>query len=103
MEIMHQIAVRNGLTVLFHEKPFKGINGSGKHNNWGLNTDDNSNMFKAGKTKEEQTRFIVFVSALMYAIQKHGDVLRIGVSSSGKFSINFFNSGNDHRLGGITI
>jgi len=89
MEVMHKIAVKNGLAVIFHDKPFKGLNGSGKHNNWGLNTEDGSNLFKPGKTKYEQERFMTFLAALIYAVYVHGDVLRIGVATPG----------NDHRLG----
>lgn len=57
-------------------QPFAGINGSGKHNNWGLNLDDGSNLFVAGKTKAEQRRFVTFVAALLAAVKKHGDLLR---------------------------
>jgi glutamine synthetase len=98
MEVMHKIAVKNGLAVIFHSKPFKGLNGSGKHNNWGffklilgLNTEDGSNLFKPGKSKYEQDRFMTFLAALVYAVYIHGDVLRVGTA----------NASNDHRLGGI--
>lgn len=89
MEIMDDIAAEHGLKCLFHEKPFAGVNGTGKHNNWGLNTDTGKNLFAPGKTEETQTDFVASVAALAYAIRNHGDVLRAGVSCTG----------NDHRLG----
>jgi glutamine synthetase len=89
MEVMDTIATRHGLKVLFHEKPFAGINGSGKHNNWGLNTNSGKNLFNPGKTEETQSDFMAFTAALMYAINNHGDVIRAGVACAG----------NDHRLG----
>jgi glutamine synthetase len=89
MEVLSDLAFDNDLAVLFHEKPFAGINGSGKHNNWGLNTDNAENLFVPGHEKHEQRRFIAFVAALLRATHKHGDLLRIGVSTAG----------NDHRLG----
>jgi glutamine synthetase len=89
MEVLRDLAFDNDLAVLFHEKPFAGINGSGKHNNWGLNTDKGDNLFVPGRETHEQRRFIAFVAALLRATHKHGDLLRIGVSTAG----------NDHRLG----
>jgi len=89
MEIMSEVAASHGLTVLFHEKPFAGVNGNGKHCNWGLNTDSGKNLFKPGKTAESQSDFIASLAALAYALNNHGDVLRCGVASAG----------NDHRLG----
>jgi glutamine synthetase len=90
MDIMRDTAFEHGLTVLFHEKPFKGINGSGKHNNWGLNTSDTgSNLYVAGKTEADQRRFVTFTTALLGAIKRHGDLFRACVSTSG----------NDFRLG----
>jgi glutamine synthetase len=89
MEVLQEVSHRHGLTVLFHEKPFKGLNGSGKHNNWGLNTSDGTNLFVPGDTKGEQIRFITFVAALTRTLDLHGDVIRIGVA----------HAGNDHRLG----
>lgn len=89
MEVMDTVATRHGLKVLFHEKPFAGINGSGKHNNWGLNTDTGKNLFNPGKTEESQTDFMAFTAGLMYAINNHADVIRAGVACAG----------NDHRLG----
>ena len=89
MELMDTIAARYGLKVLQHEKPFAGVNGSGKHCNWGLNTDTGKNLFKPGKTETSQGDFFTFTAALAYAIKNHGDVLRCGVTGAG----------NDHRLG----
>ncbi len=89
MEVLRDVAFDHGFTVLFHEKPFAGINGNGKHNNWGLNTDKGANLFVSGDKKHENRRFIAFVAALMRTVNKHGDLLRCGVSTSG----------NDHRLG----
>jgi len=89
MEILEEVAFRHGLAVLYHEKPFANVNGTGKHNNWGLNTDTGHNLFVPGSTKAEQTRFVAFTAALMRALNKHGDLLRIGVATSG----------NDFRLG----
>lgn len=89
MDVMKDVAFEHDLAVLFHEKPFAGINGSGKHNNWGLNLDTGDNLFVAGGSKAEQRRFVTFVTALLATVKKHGDLLRIGVSTSG----------NDFRLG----
>lgn len=89
MEILNEVAARHGLYCLMHEKPFAGVNGSGKHNNWGLNTDNGDNLFVPGKTPEEQERFIAMVAALARCLNVHGDVIRAGVACSG----------NDHRLG----
>ncbi len=89
MEVLRDLAFDNDLAVLFHEKPFAGINGSGKHNNWGLNTDNGDNLFVPGNDRRENRRFITFVAALLRATHKHGDLLRCGVSTAG----------NDHRLG----
>ncbi len=89
MEVLHDLAFDHEFAVLFHEKPFAGINGNGKHNNWGLNTDTGANLFVPGKTEHENRRFIAFVAALLRGVNKHGDLLRCGVSTAG----------NDHRLG----
>ena len=80
---------RLGLVILWHEKPFADVNGSGKHANWGLNTDTGTNLFVPGKTQQSQERFITFVAALSAAVYRHGDLLRIGTATAG----------NDHRLG----
>jgi glutamine synthetase len=89
MEVMEDIAVRHNLAILFHEKPFGGVNGSGKHNNWGLNTDSGRNLFVPGKTEQDQASFIALVACLARALHIHGDVVRVGVATAG----------NDHRLG----
>ena len=89
MDVLRDLAFDHGFTVLFHEKPFAGINGTGKHNNWGLNTDTGVNLFVPGDTEEENRRFVAFVAALLRGVNIHGDLLRCGVSTAG----------NDHRLG----
>ncbi len=89
MDVLRDLAFDHGFTILFHEKPFAGINGTGKHNNWGLNTDTGANLFVPGETAEENRRFIAFVAALLRGVNRHGDLLRCGVSTAG----------NDHRLG----
>ena len=89
MDVLRDLAFDHGFAVLFHEKPFAGINGNGKHNNWGLNTDAGANLFVPGDTEYENRRFVAFVAALLRGVNKHGDLLRCGVSTAG----------NDHRLG----
>ena len=89
MDVLRDLAFDHDFAVLFHEKPFAGINGTGKHNNWGLNTDTGVNLFVPGETEEENRRFIAFVAALLRGVNIHGDLLRCGVSTAG----------NDHRLG----
>ena len=89
MDVLRDLAFDHGFAILFHEKPFAGINGSGKHNNWGLNTDTGANLFVPGETESENRRFTAFVAALLRGVNKHGDLLRCGVSTAG----------NDHRLG----
>ncbi len=89
MDVLRDLAFEHDFAVLFHEKPFAGINGNGKHNNWGLNTDTGHNLFVPGDNPTENRRFIAFVAALLRAVSVHGDLLRCGVSTSG----------NDHRLG----
>ncbi|MYE04204.1 MAG: glutamine synthetase type III [Bacteroidetes bacterium SB0662_bin_6] len=89
MDVLRDLAFEHELVALFHEKPFAGINGNGKHNNWGLNTDTGANLFVPGETERENRRFIAFVAALLRSVKQHGDLLRCGVSTSG----------NDHRLG----
>lgn len=89
MEILEETAARHGLYCLMHEKPFANVNGSGKHNNWGLNTDVGDNLFVPGKTKEAQERFISMVAVLARCLNVHGDLVRTGAACSG----------NDHRLG----
>ena len=90
MEVMKKVAKRHGLTCLLHEKPFAYINGSGKHNNWGLNTDTGINLLTPGKTPEENLRFLTFICAVVKAVDEYQDLLRFSVSSAG----------NDNRLGG---
>ncbi len=90
MELMKKIAHRHGLECLLHEKPFEGINGSGKHDNWGLSTDDGINLFKAGKTPSQNVQFLIFLAAVIKAVDEHQDLLRISASGAT----------NDNRLGG---
>ena len=88
MELMKKIASRHGLVCLLHEKPFEGINGSGKHNNWSIAT-DSENLLDPGKTPASNLRFLVFLTAVVEAVDNYQDLLRITVASAG----------NDHRLG----
>ncbi len=90
METMKRVARRHGLVCLLHEKPFDGINGSGKHNNWALSTDGGENLLKPGKNPQHNTRFMLFLSAVIEAVNLHGDILRASAA----------NVGNDRRLGG---
>ena len=90
MEIMKKVAERHGLVCLLHEKPFEGLNGSGKHNNWSVNTAEGVNLFKPGDKPYENTTFLLFLTAVIAAVDKYQDLLRITVSSAA----------NDHRLGG---
>ena len=90
MEIMKKVALKHGLVCLLHEKPFQGVNGSGKHNNWSLCTDDGQVLLKPGKHPHENTQFLVFLCAVMKAVDEYQDMLRLSVASAG----------NDHRLGG---
>ena len=89
METMQKVALRHDLVCLLHEKPYAGINGSGKHNNWSLSTDDGVNLLEPGQTPSENVQFLVFMSALVKAVDIHADILR-GTCAS---------AGNDHRLG----
>ena len=89
MEMMKKVADRHGLACLLHEKPFEGINGSGKHNNWSMSTDTGVNLLDPGKTPAENTQFLVFLVAVIKAVDDYADLLRISVASAG----------NDHRLG----
>ena len=90
MEVMKKVAKRNGLTCLLHEKPFAFINGSGKHNNWGLNTDTGINLLNPGKTREDNARFLTFVCAVIKAVDDYQELLRYSVACAS----------NDNRLGG---
>ncbi|MCH1941373.1 glutamine synthetase III [Holdemania massiliensis] len=89
MDVLRKTADKHGFACLLHEKPFAGINGSGKHNNWSLVTDDRQNLFEPGDKPAENIRFLVFVCAFIKAVDQHAELLRM--SSSG--------AGNDHRLG----
>ena len=90
MELMKRIARKHGMVCLLHEKPFKGVNGSGKHNNWSLSTNTGENLLKPGKKPEENTQFLLFLSAVIKAVDEYQDLLRLSVATAG----------NDHRLGG---
>ncbi|WP_273443559.1 glutamine synthetase III [Treponema berlinense] len=89
MEIMKKVARRHGLICLLHEKPFEGVNGSGKHNNWSIATDSGENLFSPGTTPMENAQFLLFLTAVIKAVDDHQDLLRAIVASAG----------NDHRLG----
>ncbi len=89
MEIMQKVAKKHGMTCILHEKPFAGVNGSGKHVNWSLSTNFGYNLFDPGKSPEENAQFLLILSAVIAAVDKHQDLLRISVASAG----------NDHRLG----
>ena len=89
MELMKSIAGRHGLVCLLHEKPFAGVNGSGKHNNWSLSTDEGTNLLEPGDKPEKNTQFLLFLVAVITAVDEYQDMLRMTVSSAG----------NDHRLG----
>ena len=90
MELMKRIAMKHGMVCLLHEKPFKGVNGSGKHNNWSLSTNTGKNLLKPGKKPEENTLFLLFLAAVIKAVDENQDLLRLSVATAG----------NDHRLGG---
>jgi glutamine synthetase len=89
MDVMRRVAERHGLACLLHEKPFAGINGSGKHNNWSMATDAGENLLDPGSSPEERRRFLAVLAAVLVAVHKHAAVLRVTVASAG----------NDHRLG----
>lgn len=89
MEIMKKVARQHGLVCLLHEKPFRGVNGSGKHDNWSLCTDTGVNLLEPGKTPYENAQFLLFLCAVIKAVDEYQDLLRISVASAG----------NDHRLG----
>ncbi len=89
METMKTIARKHGMSCLLHEKPFADVNGSGKHNNWSLSTNTGENLLKPGKKPEENTQFLLFLAAVIKAVDEHQDLLRISVATAG----------NDHRLG----
>ncbi|MGM9662254.1 MAG: glutamine synthetase III [Oscillospiraceae bacterium] len=89
MEIMQKVAARHGLVCLLHEKPFAGVNGSGKHNNWSIATDTGVNLLSPGETPYENAQFLLFLCAVIQAVDDYQDLLRISVATAG----------NDHRLG----
>ncbi|MBQ9468858.1 MAG: glutamine synthetase III [Clostridia bacterium] len=89
MEIMQKVAARHGLVCLLHEKPFAGVNGSGKHNNWSISTNEGQNLLSPGETPYENAQFLLFLCAVIRAVDDYQDLLRISVASAG----------NDHRLG----
>jgi glutamine synthetase len=89
MELMQKIALRHNLVCLLHEKPFAGVNGSGKHNNWSMSTNDGQNLLEPGSTPHENIQFLVFLCAVIKAVDDYQDLLRLAVASAG----------NDHRLG----
>ena len=90
MELMKKVALRHDMVCLLHEKPFAGVNGSGKHNNWSLSTDTGINLLEPGDTPRANARFLLFLSAVIKAVDEYQDLLRVSVASAG----------NDHRLGG---
>ena len=89
MEFMKRVALRHGLVCLLHEKPFDGVNGSGKHNNWSLATEEGKNLLDPGKEPYKNLRFLTFLAAILKAVDEYQDLLRVSVASAG----------NDHRLG----
>ena len=90
MELMQRVARRHGMVCLLHEKPFAGVNGSGKHNNWSITTNTGVNLFEPGETPAENAQFLLFLCAVIQAVDDYQDLMRICVASAG----------NDHRLGG---
>lgn len=89
MEVMKKVAERHGLVCLLHEKPFAGVNGSGKHNNWSLSTNTGENLLDPGKEPAKNTQFLLFLAAIIKGVDEYQDLLRVSVASAG----------NDHRLG----
>ncbi|EKQ50898.1 MULTISPECIES: glutamine synthetase III [unclassified Clostridium] len=89
MELMKKVAEKHGLYCLLHEKPFAGVNGSGKHNNWSMGTDDGMNLLEPGKSPHENQQFLLFLCAVIKAVDEYPDLLRVSAA----------NAGNDHRLG----
>lgn len=89
MDTMKKVALRHGLVCLLHEKPFAGINGSGKHNNWSMGTDDGMNLLEPGNTPHDNQQFLLFLCAVIKAVDEYADLLRMSAA----------NPGNDHRLG----
>ncbi|HVJ48266.1 glutamine synthetase III [Desulfitobacterium sp.] len=89
METLQRVATRHDLVCLLHEKPFAGVNGSGKHNNWSMSTDDGVNLLEPGRTPHQNAQFLTFLCSVIKAVDEHADLLRLSAS----------NTGNDHRLG----
>ena len=89
MEVMQRVARKHGMVCLLHEKPFAGVNGSGKHNNWSIATDTGMNLLSPGETPHENTQFLLFLVAIIKAVDDYQDLLRLSVATAG----------NDHRLG----
>ena len=89
MEIMKKVAARHGMVCLLHEKPFEGVNGSGKHNNWSISTDSGQNLLSPGETPYENAQFLLFLCAVIKAVDDYQDLLRLSVATAS----------NDHRLG----
>ena len=89
MEFMKRVALRHGLVCLLHEKPFAGVNGSGKHNNWSIATTEGDNLLNPGKEPHKNTRFLLFLAAIIKAVDEYAEILRMSIASAG----------NDHRLG----
>ena len=89
MQILQNVARRYGLVCLLHEKPFAGVNGSGKHNNWSMGTDTGENLLEPGDTPHENLQFLFFCAAVLQAVDSHQELLRASVA----------NAGQDHRLG----
>src|SRR5215210_122998 len=89
MQVMQNVARRYGLVCLLHEKPFAGVNGSGKHNNWSMGTDTGMNLLEPGETPHENLSFLFFCTAVVAAVNKHQGLLRASIAGSGQ----------DHRLG----
>ena len=89
MELMQKIAKKHGMVCLLHEKPFAGVNGSGKHNNWSMTTNTGVNLLNPGETPYENAQFLLFLAAVIKAVDEYQDLLRVSVASAG----------NDHRLG----
>ena len=89
MQTLKRVANQQGLVCLLHEKPFAGVNGSGKHNNWSLTTDDGKNLLDPGRRPHENRQFLLFLACILKAVDTHADLLRESAA----------NVGNDHRLG----
>ncbi|WP_238906944.1 glutamine synthetase III [Clostridium sp. YIM B02506] len=89
MELMKKVAGKHGLVCLLHEKPFAGVNGSGKHNNWSMGTDDGVNLLEPGNSPHENLQFLLFLTSVIKAVDEYSDLLRLSAA----------NAGNDHRLG----